>query len=290
MYSLKNAYLTVTVAGRGAELQSILGADGTEYLWQGNPVYWADRALNIFPYVARLTGGTYSMDGRQYAMSIHGFAAGSEFAPCLDTGTELVLELSDSPETYGQYPRHFRFRIRYVLEDRTLRITYRVENRDERTMYFGLGGHPGFCVPLENGLRFEDYRLRFDRPCRPQRVEFTPDCFRTGGCTAYPLQDGQVLPLRHELFDDDAIVLQEMAHQVTLEAENGGRSVTVSYPDMPYLGIWHRPRTDAPYVCLEPWCSLPSKAGIHTVFEEQEDLLRLEPGKTYENTWEITIR
>ena len=33
MYSLKNANLTVTVAGRGAELQSILGADGTEYLF-----------------------------------------------------------------------------------------------------------------------------------------------------------------------------------------------------------------------------------------------------------------
>ena len=30
MYTIQNECLTVTVAGRGAELQSILGADGTE--------------------------------------------------------------------------------------------------------------------------------------------------------------------------------------------------------------------------------------------------------------------
>ena len=28
-------------------------------------------------------------------------------------------------------------------------------------MYFGLGGHPGFNVPLEAGLSFEDYCLEF---------------------------------------------------------------------------------------------------------------------------------
>ena len=46
-------------------------------------------------------------------------------------------------------------------------------------MYFALGGHPGINVPLEDGLRFEDYALDFGA-CAPQRVEFTPDCFVTG--------------------------------------------------------------------------------------------------------------
>ena len=74
LHTIGNQYLTVTVSEMGAELQSILGNDGTQYLWQGDPAYWKDRALNIFPYVARLTQGRYVIDGEEYAMPIHGFA------------------------------------------------------------------------------------------------------------------------------------------------------------------------------------------------------------------------
>ena len=49
------------------------------------------------------------------------------------------------------------------------------------------------------------------------------------------------------------------------------------------------PKTDAPYVCLEPWCSLPSKQDEIAVLEEQADLLRLPVGETYRNRWQITI-
>ena len=57
LFHISNQFLTVSVSDRGAELMSILGSDGTEYLWQGDPAYWGDRAPNIFPYVARLTDG-----------------------------------------------------------------------------------------------------------------------------------------------------------------------------------------------------------------------------------------
>ena len=79
-----------------------------------------------------------------------------------------------------------------------------------------------------------------------------------------------------------------MAREVTLEC-GGGPSITVRFPGMQYLGLWHWPKTDAPYVCIEPWCSLPADAGKITVFEEQSDLISLEPGKTYTNDWTITI-
>lgn len=63
LYSIETAALRVCVSDLGAELQSILAADGTEYLWQGDPAYWKDRAPTIFPYVARLTDGVYELDG-----------------------------------------------------------------------------------------------------------------------------------------------------------------------------------------------------------------------------------
>ena len=290
LHTIGNQYLTVTVSEMGAELQSILGNDGTQYLWQGDPTYWKDRALNIFPYVARLTRGRYVIDGEEYAMPIHGFAPQSCFALAEKTDASLIFELKSSEETLRQYPREFVFRVIYALEESTLSVSFEVINCDHRTMYFGLGGHPGFNVPIESGLSFEDYRLRFEETCSPVRIGFSEDCFVNGQDMPFVFEDGCVLPLRHSLFDDDAIVLCNMSRKVTLESACGKHAVTVAYPDMPYLGIWHCPGTDAPYVCIEPWRSLPAQKGKVAVFEEQEDLVALEAGKTYINTWSMTIR
>lgn len=289
-HTIQNEFMTVTAAERGAELQSILSADGTEYLWQGNPAYWRGRALNIFPYVARLNEGRYYLDGQLHEMGIHGFARHRDFRLAESNGTKMVFELASDPETYAQYPRHCVFRIVYSLRENILETIYEVDNLDTRVMYFGLGGHPGFQVPLAKGKAFEDYRLRFENPCSPRRVQFSPSCFVTGEQTPYALEDGQVISLRHELFDDDAIVLTGMDRTVTLEAEGDPHSITVSYPQMDYVGFWHKPHSDAPYVCIEPWCSLPAAEGGITVLEEQKDLIRLEPGKTYRNCWTIQIR
>lgn len=289
LYSISNEFLTVTVRDLGAELQSILGADGTQYLWQGDPKYWGDRALNIFPYVARLTDGSYYLDGELQKMKIHGFASAEVFQVVEKTETRLVMELTDSEATYAQYPRHFSFRIAYELDGKTLKMVFRVENRDDKTMYYGIGGHPGFNVPLTENKKFEDYRLRFHTSGTPKRIGFTDACYRDGTDAPYALQDGTSIPLSHDLFDHDAIVLTDMSRAVTLEAPGDSHSVTVTYPHMDYLGIWHMPYTDAPYVCIEPWCSLPSMQDKIAVFEEQKDLHRLAPGGVEELPWEISI-
>ena len=287
---IKNEAITVAISEHGAQLQSILGTDGTEYLWQGDPKYWPDRALTIFPFVARLTGGIYSLDSRIYELPIHGLAPYRSFAATENNGLRLVLALQSDAETRQQYPRDFTFRVVYELFGSTLTVTYEVMNRDTRPMIFGLGGHPGFNVPLQKGLRFEDYQLRFPAGCQPTRVGFTPNCFVSGEDTPYPLKDGCSIPLSHFLFDDDAIVLRDMCREVTLESPLDGHSVTVTFPQMPYMGLWHTPKTDAPYVCIEPWLSLPANAGETTVFENRPDLVHLDAGKTYSNKWSIAVK
>ena len=288
-FELKNEFLHVKVNSKGAELWSILAQDGTEYLWQGDSKYWADRALNIFPFVGRLTNGLYEIDGTQYSLNIHGFAWTTEFTCKEQTDTRLVMELCHSEETLAQYPRKFCFRVIYELCGKAIKYVYEVENLDSRTLYFGLGGHPGFNVPLVEGKRHEDYRLRFAEKAPAERVGFTAACFLDGTFAPFELKDGTVLDLRHDLYDDDAIVLQNMCREVTLETPDDGHYVRVRYPQMPYLGIWHRPKTDAPYVCIEPWMSLPSAQDEIAVMEERKDILHLEAGKTYRNEWEIEI-
>ena len=289
LYTIQNAKLCVTIESFGAELQSIRGANGVEYLWQGDAKYWKDRALNIFPYVARLTNGQYEMDGKRYTLPIHGLAPTKEFVVTEQAEDKIVFTFASDEESYAHYPCKFVFHIVYALEGNVLKYTFLVENKDERKMYFGIGGHPGFNVPLDPAKQFTDYRIRFNEPCAPRSVGLTAACFLDGTDAPYELVDGSIIPLAHDLFDHDAIVLKDMARSVTIEADDGP-SVTVRFPGMPYLGIWHMPHTDAPYVCIEPWCSLPSTQDKIAVFEEQPDLISLDAGKVYENVWEIELK
>lgn len=287
-HTIENTHLKVTVAQLGAELQSIQNAEGKEFLWQGTAPYWEQRATNLFPYVGRLTEGAYRMDGSLYKLPIHGFAPWVDFALTEKGEDYMVFTLTDNEELYAQYPRHFVFRVCYRLENNRICVSFEVENRDAKVMYFGLGGHPGFQVPLEDGDAFTDYRLRF-APCKPKRVDFTEKCFITGTTSDFPLAEDQFLPLSHDLFDDDAIVLTDVSREVTLEKVGGKHSVKVEFPQMPYVGLWHTTKSDAPFVCIEPWCSLPSKQDEIAELEKQENLLSLAPGATYQNSWNITI-
>ena len=287
MYTIQNEFLKVTVAAKGAELMSIVAADGTEYVWQGDPKYWADRSPNIFPSVGRLTGGKYRLDGNWYELGCHGFAWLSNFEIVKHDPTYLEMRLTDSEETLKLYPRKFAFTVAYTLEGNKLDILFKVENRDDKELPFGIGGHPGFNVPLAAGKQFEDYQLRFSEKCQPEKYLVTPQYLFSGETAPFSLKDDTCIPLEHSLFDEDAIVLQGAAREVTLEAPGDSHSATVTYPDMRYIGFWHAPHTDAPYVCIEPWCSLASFQDVPAIFEERPDLLRLAPGATYENRWSI---
>lgn len=286
--TIENGCLSLTVDTLGAQMMH-LKRNGTEYLWQGDSKYWGDRAPILFPFIARLTNNSYTFNGKLYPMTIHGFANASEFSVAEQTSDKLVLELASNEKTLAQYPIDFVFRVIFRLEGDTLVTTYHVENKSDDVMPFGIGGHPGFKVPVGEDEKFEDYCLEFSLPCQPDRVGFTPAVYLSGHDEAYPLEEGKRIPLSHDLFDEDAIILKNMAREVTLKSKASGHSVTVSYPQMPYLGIWHWPHTDAPYVCIEPWSSLPSRQDVVEEFTCKSDLVQLPSGGVYDNTWTITL-
>lgn len=291
MITIKNEKLTVLIDELGAQLRSIKSVGGTEYLWQADdPAIWADQAPNLFPYIARLTEKQYTFEGKTYHMGSHGFAKDTVFAVEQDREDHAVFRIADSEESRAQYPFAFGLGIEYTLQGSSLAIRYMVENKDSKTMYFGVGGHPGFRVPLEEGLAFEDYYLEFDDAAEVLQVGMSPDCYVTEKDVPFEMERGVILPLRHTMFDDDAIILTQMSKGVTLKSDKSGKALRVFYPEMRYLGIWHRPFTEAAYVCIEPWSSLPSRKGIIEDLSTQPSLLSLEPGKTYTNEYVIEVQ
>ena len=289
LFSIANDYLTLKVDTMGAEMLSLLDTDGTEYLWQGDPQYWSNQAINLFPFIGRLTNDSFCLGEQVYPMSIHGFAWTTEFVVVEQGKDCLVLELEDNEETRRQYPFAFSLKIAYALVEDKVEITFSVENRSDRTMPFGIGGHPGFNVPLVRGEAFEDYSVIFSQTCHPDRVGFTPAVYLNGKDECYPLLDGIRIDLRHDLFDEDAIILKNIAREVTMKSNKCGKGVSVSYPDFGYLGIWHVPKTDAPYVCIEPWSSLPARQDVVEDLYCKSDMILLPPNKTYETAWSITV-
>ena len=286
--TVQNEYLRVSAETLGAQLRYIVSTDGTDYLWRGDDVFWSDRAPVLFPYVGRLTGGQYFYQGKYYPMTIHGFASAAQFRAEQISAAEMRFHLEHSPETMAIYPFCFRFTISYRLEENRLIQTYTVTNTGTGNQYFGIGSHHGFNVPLTPGFSFEDYTLTFDSDAAPVRLDLSPDCFPTGAQLPFPLED-HTLPLRHDLFDRDAIVLGQPGSSIRLGSSKDTHSVTVEYHGIPYLALWHTPKTQAPYVCIEPWFSLPSRKDVLEDLRSQPSLLLLEPGATHTSTLRFTF-
>ena len=289
MITLQNECLQVEISEVGGQITSIKDKkDQTEFLWSGDPTYWKGQAPNLFPYIGRLVEGKYIYKGTEYQLTKHGFARDLKMDVLLKSDDRVTFSLGDNEKTLEMYPFHFHFMTSYRLVGRMIQITFTVENKGKETMYFGVGGHPGFNVPLERGFSFEDYYLEFAESSKAKQIDFSDDMFALHTATDYELVDGKRIPLHHDLFDRDAVVLKDVAKSVTLKANGAKHQVTVQYPDMAYVGFWHMDHTDAPYVCIEPWSSLPAYSGVVTDLEKQDNLISLEAGKTYENRWSIS--
>ncbi|MBR7165767.1 MAG: aldose 1-epimerase family protein [Clostridia bacterium] len=288
-YQIQNESLTLKVASRGAEMRSLRSDHGVEYLWQADPAIWPETSPILFPFVGRLTQGHYRYLGKDYPLPQHGFASSSEFSLVSHEGSFLTLALHANEETKRMYPFDFSFFVTFRLEGATLTTTYRVENHGAERMPFGLGAHPGFRVPLSEGEAFEDYRIEFPVPAKADQVGFTEAVFLSGTDLPYPLKEDRFLPLSHSLFDEDAVILKNMPRSLRLISEKSGRGVALTYPKMPYLGIWHWPKTQAEYLCLEPWHSLPSRQDIREEITAKSDLVYAEAGGFFETHYTITV-
>lgn len=278
---ISNGILTVTIAERGAEIQSITAQDGTDFFWNADPTVWPKHGPNLFPYIGALTDGKYTLNGQTYEMGLHGFVPYSELEVEAKSETAVSFCLSANDATRKSYPFEFTYHVTYILEGKRLSVCYTVDNRDTKTMYFGIGGHPAFHMPIDPSLTFEDYELCFEAPCEAVRSTVTGG---VSGEVKYPIETGKI-GLTHNLFDDGVIILRGAGHSVAVRSNKSAKGVTVTFPQMPYVGLWQTAKSQFPFVCIEPWSSTPSRDGVIEDLSNQENLVSLEAGQTYTNTW-----
>lgn len=287
---LENDKLRVTARELGGDLISVYGKEtGCEYLWQGDPTYWAGQAPSMFPICGRLPDGKYTYAGKEYEMILHGFVKVSKLTVEKATDTEAVFLLTDNEETRKSYPFAFAYRIIYTLDENRLTVTYKVENKDEKELIFALGGHPAFNLPLEEGVDANTYYFEFEEGVNPERMGCSERYLFVDHYTPFPLREGKYMAFFHKMFDNDAIFLKNAGDHVTMRSSDSNRAIRVDFADFSHVGFWHKPKSDAPYVCIEPWDSVPALDSDVCDFETKPLMNRLPSGESLSKSFTVTV-
>lgn len=291
IHSIENEFIKMKVDSTGAELKSIKCIDDEmdlEYLWQLNPGIWERQAPLLFPVIGRLKDGEYIYNGNTYTIPIHGFARFAEFEVKSASEDEIVFKIQSSNETLKEYPFEFELEIRYKLDGFAIIKSHTVSNRNNRDMYYEIGGHEGYNIALMSGEKMEDYYIRFPGMKSLETYTSDEDVMMNREKKKVELENGK-LHLSPEVFKNDALIIDEFEHRrIILENDKNDRTVEVEFDDFKYLGLWTK-YMRGNYICIEPWSSLPDCNYLGKELENKKDIRKLAPGKSETLKYKIII-
>ena len=284
MITISSDKVSAKILEKGAELQSVQH-NGVEYMWQAQPL-WPKHSPVLFPIVGELKHGKYIFEGKEYTLSRHGFARDKVFKASQTSINSVLFTLTSDRSTLEVYPFEFVFKIEYRVSHTTLTCTYIVENVDDKMMYFSVGGHPAFNVPLQGHLSYFDYSLRFNNDDVLNR-HLLHNGLIANDTEALQLKNNE-LKLHPSLFYTDAIVLKDLrSKQVELLTSKDRHGLKFSFEGFPYLGIWAS--KDAPFVCLEPWCGIADNVSHDQKLIHKEGINQIGAGERWQRTWSVEL-
>mgnify|MGYP002868669759 CR=1 FL=1 len=265
IYTLESECAVLKVDTFACEIASFRRKDkDIEYMWNGDPAYWANRNPLLFPHVTAPSNKILNFKGQDYKVNNHGFPRKSEFTFVEQKKDMLHFMLKDDEKTLKEYPYHFELHVFYTLKQNEVFIDYEVINKEEGKLYFGFGQHPAFNCPLDKDKKFDDYFVEFEK----EDVE------------------GSRLNLSYELFEKypTYVINHPLSRVFTL---SDGENKVVMKTDEKYkiFALWS---PHAPFVCLEPWVNRIEPEDVSTPFEERDNVV-LDQGETYHIAYSFAI-
>ena len=288
---LENEYLRVSVEDHGAQLCSLYNKETcTDLLWEGDPAFWKYHAPILFPLVGMVNNGTYRYMNKSYHVRQHGFAREMAFTCTEQTPVQVTHRLMQNEETEQLYPFDFTLEVTHTLSGRDLYVDWKVSNPSaSEDLYFSIGAHPAFRVPVCEGEKKEDCYVLFHG--RNSLEYILVDLSVTAADPAHVhtmrLDDGY-LKLERHLFDIDTFIFENsQIEKVSLCGADRQPYITLSCPGFPYFGLWTK-SDEAPFVCLEPWYGRLDDKGFTGELPEKTGIRRLDPGEIFTARYTIT--
>lgn len=270
----------------GAELVSFKNPEGQEYIWTGESLIWARHAPVLFPIVGKLGETGYLWKGQSYHLPQHGFARDLPHYLVEASANQARLVLGHNENTHKGFPFGFSLETYYQLNGPKLQITWTVRTH-EPELYFSLGAHPGFLLPLDSEPLSHFY-LEFEQEESALR-HLLQGGLRNGTKT-FPWQGSpSQIRLSDNLFSQDALVFQGIKSKyLTLRNISGTYKVKVDLAGAPWLGLWGKP--GAPFVCIEPWFGVADSINATGLLQEKEAIQRIEKGQKFVFDWSISLQ
>ncbi len=249
--TIKSSELEVGIKTKGAEITSVRDNSGKEYIWQGDPQFWKDQAIVLFPVVGRLDDGKYSFNGKEYEMDIHGFAKDMEFEVEEHSNSAVTFLLKSNEETRKCYPFDFEFRASFRIDGRNLAVDFATKNTGDGNMYYSVGAHEGYNIEGDAS----NYSIVLDEVETLRKYEVVPAGYiaeETKTC----FENSNELKLSDDFFAVDGLIFFDVKSRgVALRDDRTGKSIHVAFPGFDTLLVWKLP--GAPFVCIEPWAGTP---------------------------------
>ena len=289
-YELKNDVITLGINSKGAEMKSLKNNEtGLEYLWQADPAFWGRTSPVLFPVVGNYKDKTTYYEGKAITLSQHGFARDTEFELASKTEDTIWFSFESTEETYEKYPFHFKLSVGYQIKGNTVKVMWKVENPDQKTLHFSIGAHPAFNCPLNEGEKQEDYFLFFDTDKPLESSIIGADGFVSEETEFFYPENGK-LAITANLFDNNTMVIEhDQTHEVSLLTPDGKEYVKVSYT-APLVGIWTPIEKNAPFICIEPWYGRSDRSNFNQQLVEREYGQTLEPGTEFNAEYTIEVK
>ncbi|MFB5195980.1 aldose 1-epimerase family protein [Neobacillus sp. KR4-4] len=292
MLVIENDWLKVSIVRNGAEVREVKHKkNGLDYMWTGDNAYWGRVSPVLFPIVGRLKGDQYQLDGHTYKMSQHGFLRDVEFDVEEQTDTTISFVFESAGRFSHAYPYEFKAIIRYVLKEDSLMVQWEIVNENKEDMYFSIGAHPAFRIPLVENETIEDYRLNFTPAANNNVMEYElKDSLIHERGDASDISTMQLTP---SLFAHDALVYSNI-DQITLESKKSGHGIEVWFEKFPFVGIWSKymdtTGTIAPFVCIEPWYGIADTYHASGNMKEKLGVNKLEAGATFLDEYKMKFK
>lgn len=284
--TLENDHLWVTVNKKGAELTSVKSkSTRIEYMWSADPAYWAKTSPILFPVVGTLRNDSFLYLGKFYTLSRHGFARDMVFNLVEQNKECATFQLLSNAITLEKYPFEFSLEVSYKLAKDFLEVSYNVKNTGSDTMYFSIGAHPAFKVPLTDDTKFEDYFLQFSEIENAPRWPIDSLGLIMDKPAAL-LENTSELKLTHDLFSQDALVFKNLrSDKVSIKSARHEHGLDFYFEGFPYLGIWSYKNAD--FVCIEPWCGIADSVLHNQSLVEKEGIIELSSSESWTRSWKV---
>ncbi len=290
--SISSEILKIKINTFGAEISSITDYNDVEYLWQADEKVWKRHAPVLFPFICNTASKKYTYKGEEFSLDNHGFARDSEFEVLSVKENSAEFCLSYSEKSLKSYPFKFKLYVNYTVIGKEIKFTYRVENADEKEIYFFIGGHPAFRCPIRSDEDFSDYSVIYEK---------TEDIDQTAldGSLKVILENNNKLKLSHETFANDVILKDKPNSSfVAIVSKNFDHKIRLRFDNAGCIAVWSsyfaddKSRTEnAKFVCLEPWSSTPvyMAENNETDIEKMSNAIKLEKNNVYKFAYSVEI-